>query len=72
MGLLSGRARSGRWGGPTWLEDPGHLDPQTLPACCCSLGTWGNQRSASNSVYFPMTLFKKNSHTQMLGPKSGM
>lgn len=61
---------AGGW--PTWLEDPGHVDPQPLPACCCSPGTWGNQRSASNTVYFQMTLFKKNSLTQMLGPESGM
>ena len=58
------RGRSGR-------KTPGHPDPQTLPACS-SLGTQGNQRSTSNTVYFQMTLFKKNSLTQMLGPESGM
>lgn len=47
-----------------WLRPPRCPPP--------SLGTRGNQRSASNSVYFQVTFFKKNSFPQMLDPASGM
>lgn len=57
----------GHSGGKT----PSHLEPLAT-ACCGSLGIQGHQRSSSDTVYFQMTLFKKNSLTQMLGPESGM
>lgn len=59
-GSLLGEA-GGRSGGRPWAL-PAHR----------SLGIQGPQKSASESVYFQMTFFKKNSLPQMLDPESGM